>query len=389
MKARILVLLLLVVVVACKKKKEATPDPAPGSSMASKGSGSGSDHGSGSGHGSGHGSGEMLVPHDVPLTGPALAKHYLECAQHLNEGHVDEVKKHCLDEKLVVHEMDFSAYEGLESVTNYLTTMRTAMPDFKQEPQLVLVAGKVIVSINLVRGKHSGPLKGPDGKEVAATNKSVGVLSYDHVLTNEQNKTIEKWEFMDHNALLGQLGIDAGTPTRPAIAKGWEGAPIVLVAKEDAAEQANIALITKQTDAFNAGKTADMAALWADDVVESDQGAHEDHKGKDAIEKDLKDTLAAFPDAKANTTHVFASGDYVFVEGRLTGTHKGPLGTLKPTNRKVDAGFADVYKIKNGKIAEMWRFRDSHALVDQLTAKAEPAPKPGKGSAAPKGSGAK
>ena len=376
MKARTLGLVMLTLVAGCKKKQEATPDPTPGSATGSAGGAAGSDHGSGSGHGSG----EMLVPHDVPLTGPALAKHYLECAAHSNEGHIDEVTKHCIDDKVLVHEMDFSAYEGMESMTDYLTTMRAAMPDFKQEPQLVLASGRVIVAINLVRGKHTGPLKAPDGKDIAATNKSIGVLSYDHILTSEQNKTIEKWEFMDHTALLGQLGLES-TPTRPAIEKGWEGAPIVLVAKEDAAEQANIDLITKQTDAFNAGKTADMAALWADDVIESDQAADKDHKGKADIEQDLKTTLAAFPDAKANNTHVFAAGDYVFAEGRLTGTHKGALGTLKPTNRTIDTGYADVYRIKNGKIAEMWRFRDSHALGEQLTAKEEPAPK---GSGAPK-----
>jgi len=384
MRLRASLALALVVAVGCKKDQERKPAPASGSATAS---GSGSAAGSSSGHGSGN----MLVPHDVPLTGPALAEQYLECARHLNEGHIDEVKGHCIDPEVVVHEMDFSVHQGLESLLGYLQSMRAAMPDFKQEPQLILVSGRAIVAVNFVHGTHTGPLESHDGKIIPATNKTVGVLSYDHVLTNQQNRTIEKWELMDHNMLLGQLGIASDLPARSPIEKGWAGAPIVLVAKDDPAERANIDLITKQMDAFNAGKTADMAALWTDDVVESDQGADKDHKGTAEVENDLKALLAAFPDAKATNTYVFASGDYVVAEGRLTGTHKGPFGTLKATQRQVDVGYADLYKVKNGKIAEMWRFRDSHALIEQLTGKQHSAPKGGGGPAkkdAPKHGGA-
>jgi predicted ester cyclase len=260
------------------------------------------------------------------------------------------------------------------------------MPDFKHEPQLVMVSGRAILAINLVSGKHTGPMKMADGSELKGTDKKFGILTYDHIRTNEENKTTEEWEYMDHHSMLGQLGLapkEQG-PTRPAIEKGWPGAPIILVAKDDAAEKANLELLGKSTEAFNAHKPADVSALWADDIVVSDQAEATDTKGKAENEKGLKALFAAFPDAKISETHHFASGDYVVVEGRLTGTHKGPLGPMKPTNKPIDLAYAEVFKLKGGKVVELWRFRDGMAMMAQLTAKPAPKGEAPKGDA-PKG----
>jgi predicted ester cyclase len=147
-----------------------------------------------------------------------------------------------------------------------------------------------------------------------------------------------------------------GGATRPTVEKGWPGTAILVA--DDAAEKANLELLARGAVAFNAHKPADVSALWADDIVVSDQAEATDHKGKAENEKALKGLFAAFPDAKTTETHHFASGDYVVVEGRLTGTHKGPLGPMKATNKPIDLAYAEVFKIKGGKVVELWRFRD-------------------------------
>jgi hypothetical protein len=49
------------------------------------------------------------------------------------------------------------------------------------------------------------------------------------------------------------------------------------------------------------------------------------------------------------TKNMFAVGDWVVVEAEMTGTFKGPLGTLKPTNKSATTHAADVIKLKDGK----------------------------------------
>jgi hypothetical protein len=78
----------------------------------------------------------VTTPAGVPLTGEALAKHYLGCIERINAGKLDELKQQCIHADVAVHEMDYSEFVGADSVTDYIEAMRTAMPDFKHEPQL-------------------------------------------------------------------------------------------------------------------------------------------------------------------------------------------------------------------------------------------------------------
>lgn len=368
----------VVVTIASCKSKEPDPAKQPVKDPA-VGSGSGSAAGEGSGSGT-KPNAELTAPHGIPLTGEALAKHFSECLGNLNAGKLDDVKQHCFDPAVAIHEVDFDDFQGADVTLDYYQTMRTAMPDWKIEPQLVLVSGRNIHAISLVTGKHTGTLKLPDNREVKATDKKVGLLLYQHLQTSPENKTVEEWEYMDHHTLEDQLGFGEKTsgPTRPVLDKGWAGAPIVLVTKDDSAEEANIVFATKATEALNGHKAADVAALFADDATLSDQGDHEDYRGKVAIMAGVQTWLTAFPDAKVNVSHSVAAGDYVFVEGTLTGTHKGTFGGVAPTNKAIITSYADVFRIKDGKIAEAWRFRDQMALTAQLTAPAKPAPEPKK-----------
>src|SRR6185369_697457 len=96
---------------------------------------------------------------------------------------------------------------------------------------------------------------------------------------NDENKVTERWEYMDPATMMGQLGKLPKTapPMRAAMDKGWPDAPVIVVADDDK-EKANVAAIKKQTDAFNSKKMADVSAIFADDVVESDQAAPADTK---------------------------------------------------------------------------------------------------------------
>jgi predicted ester cyclase len=153
---------------------------------------------------------------------------------------------------------------------------------------------------------------------------------------------------------------------RTAMVKPLPGAPIIEVASDNEKERANIELVSKATDAFNAKKIADYMAVWAADGIEHDLGMPKDSKGKKAITSSANYYRTAFPDLQLETPNMFAAGDYVVVLGTATGTNTGKLGTMKPTGKKVTMHYAEVFRIKNAKIAEVWRIYNGMAFAKQL-----------------------
>jgi ketosteroid isomerase-like protein len=76
------------------------------------------------------------------------------------------------------------------------------------------------------------------------------------------------------------------------------------------------------------------------------------------------------PDARAIVEHTVEAGETVAVEGRFTGTHTGPLATdegdVDPTGAAVDLRFADVSRVRDGKIVAYHTYYDQLGLLTQL-----------------------
>ena len=161
---------------------------------------------------------------------------------------------------------------------------------------------------------------------------------------------------------------------RPALAKGIEGAPIVVVAADDQKEMANIETVKKWNAAFNSHNVNEVVSFYADDAVESDQALAADYNGKQEIEKLHHNLFGAFSDAKAEVPSLFAGGDYVVALGKFTGTNNGdmPDMKLKKTGKKVEFSYAEVLQVKDGKIAKVWRFRNGIAMAKQMGMMPEP-----------------
>jgi predicted ester cyclase len=267
--------------------------------------------------------------------------------------------------------------------------MRTAFPDFKGEPLLVLVSGRNLFAFYLMTGTNSGSMKMGD-QEMPATNKKTSSLMFHKLAINDENKATEEWAFHDPFTMMGQLGVlpkEAG-PTRPPIDKAPAFPQQIVVAADDAKEKANLDAFTKMNAAINAHKSADAVAMLADDAVESDQAEAKDMSGKKDIQKGLDEFFKAFPDVKLDVPTPTAVGDYVVAMGTMTGTNKGPMGKMKPTNKSVSGGYAEVIAFKDGKATNLWRFRNGMDMAKQLgllpDAKAAPMDAPKSGGAGKK-----
>jgi predicted ester cyclase len=311
------------------------------------------------------------------LEGDALAKKYVDCVNLINDKKDADFKATCLAADYKGHMADAMDVPNADAVLGFFKTMRTGFPDYKLSPQLVIVSGRTIYGVNLVTGTNSADWKAPDGSDQKKTDKKIGQLMFHKLAINDENKAAEEWAFSDPMTMMGQLGQlpkEAG-PTRPALDKGIEGAPVIVVTKDDATEKANLEAWEKGNKAFNEHKTADLVASMADDAVESDQAGPKDNKGKKETEAGLKMFMTAFPDIKIEDHTSIAAGDYVVMIGTITGTHKGPLGPVKATNKPVKSSFAEIAKIKDGKITQLWRFRNGMAMAMQLGLIKNDAPK--------------
>ena len=54
--------------------------------------------------------------------------------------------------------------------------------------------------------------------------------------------------------------------------------------------------------------------------------------------------------------------------GRWTaeGTHRGPWGTIAATRRPMTFSGVNIFRFENGKVAEIWNYRDDLGLMQQL-----------------------
>jgi steroid delta-isomerase-like uncharacterized protein len=301
-----------------------------------------------------------------PMSGAELADLYKKCTSLLNDKKLDDFKKTCVADDYVSHmgKMDMHA----DQLVPMFQAMQTAFPDMKFEPQMILVNGRNVFGVALETGTHEGTLHMPPMPDMPATHKKFGMLFFHRLAMDDTNRAKEEWGFEDESTFMSQLGLSPkeAPPRRPAMDKGMEGAPIVVVAADDAKEKANLDVAKKGLDAFNAHKPADLVALVTDDVVESDQAMAKDATGKKEVEKGLKDFQTAFSDAKITPDNAFAAGDYVVTFGTFEGTNDHDLGKMKKTGKHVSLPMAEIMQFKDGKVSHLWRFYDSMSMAMQL-----------------------
>ena len=304
-----------------------------------------------------------------PMTGAELAEQYKKCNGLLNDGKLDDFGKTCVDASFVMHG-PMGDMKG-DDLQKHFADMKVAFPDMKHEPQLIAVSGRSIYAVALMTGTQSGVLKMPGMPDVPPTNKKIANFMFHKITLNDANKATEEWAFADMGTMMSQLGLSPkGAPAMRAAAdmKPWDGAPITVVAADDAKEKANLEAANKVDAAFNAHKAADLVALLTDDVVETEYAAPKDHKGKKELEKGLKDFQAAFSDAKATMTNV-AAGDYVFSIGNFEGTNDHDMAgemKMKKTGKHVNVPMTEIMHFKDGKIDHVWRFFNGMDFAMQL-----------------------
>lgn len=135
-------------------------------------------------------------------------------------------------------------------------------------------------------------------------------------------------------------------------------------------------IVSRFYENFDRGDVGAALAVFSDDLETTDPGMGTVY-GLAPFREYLETLKRAVPDARAVIEEMREAGDAVIVEGRFVGTHTGPLegpdGAIEPSGASVDLRFADVSRVRGGKIVSYHTYYDQLGLLTQLGALEEPA----------------
>lgn len=308
------------------------------------------------------------LPPPKKLEGVALANQYLGCWAAFNARQWDKFGD-CYAENATSRALD-SGRPDLSGRQAIIDTggkqFATAFTDGKGVPELVLVNGRDIASIALLTGTHDGPLANGSGNSIPATGKRFGQRQFHTATVNEENRATREALLQNWAAMMSQLGLSE-LSTRAAQLAASPGSPTVVVARNDATEKTNVELVEKLWENVQKEDLNALTAMLAEDVVEADQLAAEDLRGKKAVRDWAKTFLDAMGAIKVECPTMWGAGAYVVAQCKFAAKNDGDMGSqFKKTGKSVDLNIVEVVKISDGKLQEVWRFMNGMAFAEQL-----------------------
>ncbi len=249
--------------------------------------------------------------------------------------------------------------KGSEAVRSRWEDLLTAIPDMKLYARRVFHQGDLIVMQVVLTGSHKGDFRG-----LAPTNKPLGAEVLAWVWHDKEGKAKKVLVYYNEAALLAQMGVlgaDAPVPPIPEIPTGQ---PEIITGADDAAPK------KAMKELYAAGKDSLKVCeekLCAEGFVAHDMSEGTELKTAEEHKASQEMFYGAFPDAKTKLDQAVAFGpEWVAVTMKGKGTHKGDMGPIKATNKKVDLAFSEIVRFEDGKIAESWGYHNNLDMMAQL-----------------------
>ena len=86
----------------------------------------------------------------------------------------------------------------------------------------------------------------------------------------------------------------------------------------------------------------------------------------DDFKQFYRDTAVTFPDQRMDLLTLVAEADCVAFWARFSGTQQGPMGPFPPTGKRMASDCAGIFRIEDGRIAELWVTWDNLSGLAQL-----------------------
>jgi steroid delta-isomerase-like uncharacterized protein len=119
-------------------------------------------------------------------------------------------------------------------------------------------------------------------------------------------------------------------------------------------------------EVWNRGNLDVTSEVFAPKYVRHDLRPSEALPGPAGQAKIAADFRAAFPDLRMEVDLILAEGDLVAARWTTEGTNTGRWGNHPPTGRWARFSGVNIFRFRDGKVAELWNHRDDLGLVQQL-----------------------
>jgi predicted ester cyclase len=260
-----------------------------------------------------------------------------------NQGNMDILRELFDESYMELTPYDTIGQRGSERAVKAYEWMHSVFGDIHFEVEQMLAEGNYVFSRAMATGTHVGNFLGvpPTGRPVRFAAVVVSKIS--------DGKHVQDWSFIDTRAILKQIDDSH-------------------VEKEQ--EERNKTIITRMIEEGINGQNFEIFdELLAPDYVRYSQAMPpglEEITGIETYKRFIRDHFEAFPDYKEEILHILAEADKVSIITRGRATHTGPLGDIAATNKKLIIDNYGIFRLKNGKIMEMWVSWDNLAMQRQL-----------------------
>ena len=247
----------------------------------------------------------------------------------------------------------FRAFVEQDAVTfsdNMLTT------------HVLIAEGDLVAVYGTWSGTQTGPMEPFPASDRVMTIDLIGFHRF------EDGKIAETWVEWDNVAGLTQLGHlpepEDGFPLLSELVPTYPAPELIAT---DASIEANKQLVRQFVAALNDNDYDSLRQILTEDLARYSQATPDlrVRSAEEFIEFDQADG-ESFPDAIITLDMIVAEGDLVATMATFSGTNSGPLGPMEPTGKEVSLRFPSVFRIENGRIAELWLTWDNLGLLSQL-----------------------
>ncbi|MBI5670259.1 MAG: ester cyclase [Chloroflexi bacterium] len=263
---------------------------------------------------------------------------------------------------------------GRQGIRATVTGLRTAMPDLKVTPELLLADGQWVAGRFKATGTFSGEFALPTGT-LPGNNQPIELIIHHIWKFNDDGQIQEGWAQWDNLSFLMQLGAipmpEAATASEatPEADTAMMPAPeFTIMPLPDDVVVGTVAGVKHVVDeAFNKGNLAAIDERFSPDWMD-----YSDQQTRDAFKAEIEGLRAAIPDLKASVPIIVAEGNWVMFRFEAEGTFQNdmtlPDGTVvKATGKPIKvAAHILGHTDENGVFTAEWDVFDNLSYATQL-----------------------
>jgi steroid delta-isomerase-like uncharacterized protein len=136
---------------------------------------------------------------------------------------------------------------------------------------------------------------------------------------------------------------------------------------QNSALEKNKALVNSFGQASNARNFDAIREMLVPDFVRHCQATPEVLvQNRDQFIEYLKADAKVFPDSRQTLQHIVAEGDLVAFSLTYEGTQEGQMGPFPASHKKMQLDVLGMFRVHDGKLAELWVTWDNLAGLGQL-----------------------